>query len=129
MSRTRCDFRLPDHTVAQLDEIARRMPKRPGGMPCTRTDSVIYLADKETTMNATTTTTYWMTVSGSDISGNWEPCKSDTIDGAMREASKRFGGGFNHHRILVGSGDGVTEERIVMRSRAMASGSRWEMEA
>jgi hypothetical protein len=54
MLRARCDFRLPDHTVAQLDEIARRMPKRPGGMPATRTDAVIMAVDKlhETTSNA-----------------------------------------------------------------------------
>jgi predicted transcriptional regulator len=47
-------FRLPPATVDKLDEIARRMPKRPGGMPCTRTDAVIVAVDKmhETTSNA-----------------------------------------------------------------------------
>lgn len=53
MPRARCDFRLPRPTVDKLDEIARRMPRRPGGMPATRTDAVIVAVDKlhETTNN------------------------------------------------------------------------------
>lgn len=36
---------------------------------------------------------YYMMIAGSDIRGSWEPCKADTLTGAKREASRRFGGG------------------------------------
>jgi hypothetical protein len=65
---------------------------------------------------------YVMTLKGYDIIGYWEPCKARTLTGAKREASRRHGTGFSHHRIVIAidHGDGLYQpiaERWVSRKQ------------
>jgi len=45
---------------------------------------------------------YYMTVTHHSTRGTWEACRAQTLRGALREATARYGAGYLDHTIVVG---------------------------
>lgn len=60
---------------------------------------------------------YYMASRRNSENARWEKCKSKTLIGAKREASKRYNGGYHDAVLLIAIGDNIASERELLASK------------
>ena len=61
---------------------------------------------------------YYMTIKRDSETGYWDPCKSQTLAGAKREATRKLGPGFTDAILVIASGDGIHQDRQVLATKS-----------
>lgn len=64
---------------------------------------------------------YKMTSKHHSTVGHWERCESKTLEEAKREASERFGDGYQDHKIVIAEDD----ERSEVVTEKLVGASSW----
>lgn len=71
--------------------------------------------------------TYYMSIK--DSTRYWEPCKSATLAGAKREATRALSGRCAGNELLaISTGDNITEQRFIVATRRV-NADRWDAAA
>lgn len=69
-------------------------------------------------------TKYQMTAGSNSEIGTWETCRAATLTAAKREATARYGAGYNDLLIQIAEGDNISEPRVVIAQRRNTD-TRW----